>query len=253
MKKLTLVLAASTALISAPALAADLRMPVKAPAAYAPAPYFSWTGCYIGAHGGGGFGDKRLRDPATDIRIFSFDVDGGLAGGQVGCDWQTGAFVLGVEGSASWANITGNGADLPTGVLIRAHSDADFIGTATARIGWAFGQSLLYVKGGGAWVHEDYRLTVIPAPFTGTEIARGDTTHTGWTVGAGFEYAFTPNWSLKVEYNYIDVSRDRVDFTFTPAFGGGACCSADIDQRIHVVKAGVNWRFNFGGPVVAAY
>jgi outer membrane immunogenic protein len=252
MKKLTLVLSAATALISAPALAADLgRMPVKAPVV-APVPYFSWTGCYIGAHGGGGWGRKRVFDPAppagTGVELFNFDVDGGLAGGQVGCDWQMGGFVLGVEGAASWANISGSGLDLPTGVLLRTRAEADFIATATARIGWAFDRALLYVKGGGAWVNDEYRVSV--PLLADLVVARGDHTHTGWTVGGGLEWAFTPNWSAKIEYNYIDVGRDRVTLNLVP---GPGTLIADVDQRMHIVKAGINYRFNFGGPVVASY
>jgi outer membrane immunogenic protein len=248
MKKLTLVLTAVAGLVSAPALAADLgRMPVKAPVV-APISYFNWSGCYIGVHGGGGFGEKRVFDPPTGVELFRFDTDGALAGGQIGCDWQVGGFVLGFEGSGSWANISGSGLDLPTGVLLRTRAEAEFIATATGRIGWAFDRALLYVKGGGAWVGDDYRVTVpILADLL---IARGDHTHAGWTVGAGLEWAFTPNWSIKIEYNYIDVGRDRVTLNLVP---GPGTLIADVDQQLHIIKAGLNWRFNFGGPVVASY
>ncbi len=158
MKTLALVVAASTTMLAAPALAADLRMPVKAPVV-APAPYFNWSGCYVGVHGGGAWGDKRaFIAPPSGAPIFAFDTSGGLAGGQAGCDFQTGAFVFGLEGSASWASISGSGNDLFTGGISRLNAEAEWIATATARIGWAFGQTLLYAKGGGAWVHDHYRL-----------------------------------------------------------------------------------------------
>jgi outer membrane immunogenic protein len=267
MKKLTLVLAAATALVSAPALAADLRMPVKAPAAVAPVPYFNWSGCYIGAHGGGAWGDKRWRDPAV-LGGFEFarhDVDGFLAGGQVGCDWQTGAFVFGVEGSASWADLSGSSLDLlsPGGITLRDHSKVDFLGTITGRIGWAWDRTLLYVKGGGAVAHDRFRATCDNVVLAGTACTgqpagtlfySSDDSRWGWTVGAGIEWAFTPNWSAKLEYNYMDFGRERFDFGGGRfAALGGTVASFDIEQRIHVVKAGINYRFNFGGPLVASY
>jgi outer membrane immunogenic protein len=256
MKKLTFVLAASTALISAPALAADLRMPVKAPAAYAPAPYFNWSGCYIGVHGGGGWGDKRVIDPVLGVDFARHDISGGLAGGQVGCDFQSGAFVFGIEGSGSWADLSGDSLDL-VGVGLRARSQVDFLGTVTGRIGYAFDRTLLYVKGGGAVADDRYRATcvdLVGACFgtglaVGDTFARADETRWGWLVGAGIEWAFTPNWSAKIEYNYMDFGRERVTFSTVPA----GTAAFDIDQQVHVVKAGINYRFNFGGPVVAAY
>jgi outer membrane immunogenic protein len=180
----------------------------------------------------------------------------------VGCDWQSGAFVFGVEGSASWADISGSSLDLlsPGGVVLRDHSKVDFIGTFTGRIGWAWDRTLLYVKGGGAVVNDRLRATcdnvVILSACTGqavgTQFYSSDDTRWGWVVGAGLEYAFTPNWSAKIEYNFMDFGRERFDFR-GPIFPAGAVASFDIDQHIHVVKAGINYRFNFGGPVMASY
>jgi outer membrane immunogenic protein len=255
MKTLALVVAASTTVLVAPALAADLRMPVKAPVV-APAPYFNWSGCYIGAHGGGGWGEKRVFDPILAGDLALHDVSGALAGGQVGCDFQTGAFVFGIEGSASWADINGDSLDL-LGLGLRAHSQIDFLGTFTGRIGWAWDRTLLYVKGGGAVADERYRATCSTllgaclgtGLLVGDTLARADETRWGWLVGAGIEWAFMPSWSIKLEYNFMDFGRERVDF----ALAGGGTAAFDIDQHVHVVKAGINWRFNFGGPVVASY
>lgn len=234
MKKLALALASATALISAPALAADLgRMPVRAPVAYAPAPGFNWSGCYLGVHGGGGWGDKRWAG------FGSHDISGGMAGGQIGCDWQTGTFVFGVEGSASWADLTGSHVEVGTGLNDR--SRVDFLGTVTGRVGWAWDRTLLYVKGGAAVADDEYRTTTA----AGALFNRADHSRWGWLVGAGVEWAFAPSWSAKLEYNFMDFGRENVNFTggFTTA----------IDQQVHVVKAGINYRFNWGGPVMAAY
>jgi outer membrane immunogenic protein len=260
MKKLAFVLASAAALASGPALAADLSRPIYKAPVIAAAPYFNWSGCYIGVHGGGGWGQKRWRDPAlANFEFSNHDISGGLVGGQIGCDFQTGAFVFGVEGSGSWADITGSSLDIlsPGGVTLRDHSRIDAIGTFTGRIGWAWDRTLLYVKGGGAVVGDRFRATCEVAVGgcagfpVGSTFASANDTRFGWLVGAGIEYAFTPNWSVKLEYNYMDFGRENATFS-GPVFAG-APFDFNIDQRVHVVKAGINYRFNWGGPIMAAY
>jgi outer membrane immunogenic protein len=255
------VTAAAAMVLPLAAQAADL--PVKAPIYKAPPPVavFSWTGCYIGGHGGWSFGHKQWSDPAVGGFVFAeHDVDGGMAGGQIGCDYQTGSFVFGIEGSASWADITGDSLDAlsPGGNTLRDHSKIDFIGTIAGRLGWAWDRTLLYVKGGGAVVNDSFRATCDQAvgacaglPIGTTFASSQDNTRWGWLVGAGIEYAFTNNWSAKVEYNYMDFGRDSVTFA-GPIFAGPAF-PFDIDQHVHVVKGAINYRFNWGGPVVARY
>ncbi len=72
----------------------------------------------------------------------------------------------------------------------------------------------------------------------------GDSTRGGWTVGAGWEYAFAPNWSAKIEYNYMDFGSSSP--TFTSA--AGATTSFNIDQTAHLALFGINYRFG-GNPV----
>ena len=257
MKKLQFAIVGAATLLSAPALAADLRMPMKAPMS-AMVTSFNWSGCYVGVHGGGASGQKRVVD-AVGVDFAAHDIDGWLAGGQIGCDWQMGGgFVFGVEGSASWADITGNSLDL-VGSGLRAHSTVDFLGTFTGRIGWAFDQVLLYVKGGGAVANDRHRATcdtLLGACFlaglaVGDTFASVDQSRWGWLIGGGIEWAFSPSWSAKVEYNYMDFGRERLDFAVVPGAGGGTQ-PFDIDQHIHVIKVGINYRFNWGGGAVAA-
>jgi len=94
-------------------------------------------------------------------------------------------------------------------------------------------RTLLYVKAGGAWARDVYTITA-----TGFFAETSDT-NWGWTVGAGLEYGMTPNWSLKLEYNYLSFDTQRV--TFVPNTGGPF--DRDVDQTIHVLKAGINYRF----------
>jgi outer membrane immunogenic protein len=227
MKTLILASGALIAIAAAsPASAADL--PARMPAYKAPiAPVaFSWTGCYIGAHIGGGFGEKRWSN--AGVEFANHNTDGFLGGGQIGCNYQTGQFVFGVEGDASWADLTGSSNDVFDAGTTE-HSKVDFLGTLTGRAGIAYDRALFYVKGGGAWAHDKFRAEDAFTTIT------ADQTRWGWTVGAGIEYAFAPNWSAKVEYDFMDFGKKSVTFDF-----GGV---ADIDQQVHAVKVGVNYKF----------
>jgi outer membrane immunogenic protein len=244
-----------SALIAAPATAADLRrpMPVKAPAAPVITVY-SWTGCYIGGHVGYAWGKKKISDPVTGIEFddFHHDVDGFIAGGQIGCNWQSDRWVFGIEGQASWANLEGEAAI--SGVTAGYNgfrTEIDVIGSIAGRIGYAFGatgQTLIFVKGGAAFVHEQYFTTGVPALTFGSE----SDAHLrwGWMVGGGFEQALGgSNWSFKAEYNYNHFG----DKTHDLCNAAGVCDAFEIRQRIHLVKVGLNYRFGGGGPVVARY
>jgi outer membrane immunogenic protein len=223
MRRLTLaILAASGIALSATAAsAADLgRAPVyKAPPAPAPVAY-NWTGLYIGGHLGYGWGTDGFSDPT--VGTGDIDVDGFLAGAQLGYNWQVGSWVFGLEGDWSWSNGDGSVAG-PLGSTFTA--DRNWYATATARVGYAWENWLWYVKGGAAWADTDYSL-VIP----GVIAASGGDTRSGWTVGAGVEWALAGNWSAKVEYNYLDFSDESI-------------AGASFDSQNHLVKVGLNYRF----------
>jgi outer membrane immunogenic protein len=228
MKKLFLASAALVAIAAgSPTFAADLpaRMPAyKAPIAAPVA--FSWTGCYLGAHIGGGFGEKRWS--SGGVEFANHNTDGFIGGGQLGCNYQTGQFVFGVEGDASWADLTGSSIDTlnPT---VTTRSKVDFLATATGRAGIAYDRALFYVKGGAAWAHDKFSTDSLGGTFS------ADQTRWGWTVGAGIEYAFAPNWSAKVENNFMDFDKKTVNGIFA--------IPVDIDQNIHAVKVGINYKF----------
>jgi outer membrane immunogenic protein len=245
--------------------AADLprKMPVKAVPVAVP---FSWTGFYVGAHGGGGWGNNDWQDfvdplnptNATPGPDASYNMSGALAGGQIGYNWQTGWTVFGIEADASWADIKGSGNNapqvfagfpsggVPTCMQMQADgcsSKIEALGTITGRVGAAFDHTLLYVKGGAAWGITKHTVGGVGLVGLGIGPISASTSETrwGWTIGAGVEYAFAANWSVKAEYNYIDLGTERVNFVYQPTQFFGA--SANLEQVLHVAKAGVNYRF----------
>lgn len=231
-------------------------MPIKAPAV-APAA-FSWTGFYIGVHGGAGWGTKTWRDAFFDTDtgpgpqfdpgpLGSYNVNGFIAGGQIGYNWQAGWVLFGIEADASWANL--KGGNFCIAETNQCSSEVKAFGTITGRLGGIFlDRALLYVKGGAAWVHEEHTLSLF---FDGPDVDIATTnskTRWGWTVGTGIEVAFTANWSGKIEYNYLDFGKGSIDFSYPTQ---DLIVHFPIDQNLHVVKFGVNYRW--GAPLVARY
>lgn len=241
-----------SALLATPVMAADLgarRMPVKA----APAPVvavFDWTGCYVGGHAGYAWGKKR-NETLLELPEFRHDVDGLIIGGQVGCNlWQRDRWVFGIEGQVSWANVDG---DVPYNPNITIgpsgfRTEIDMLGSIAARFGYAFGatgQTLVFVKGGAAFVHEQLFLT---GPIASVNWQTDNDLRWGWMIGGGFEHALNRNWSFKGEYNYNQFGKDAHQFCNIVS---GSCTDLEIRQHVHLVKFGINYRF--GGPLVARY
>jgi outer membrane immunogenic protein len=229
MKKFLLGTVAVVALGLSPAVAADMRMPVKAPAQVY-APIYNWTGLYLGLHAGYGFGgNSNLGLPGFSGN----DGDGFLGGAQIGFDYQFAPnWVAGIEGQISWVD-GDNSWTAPGFALTR---QADWLGSLTGRLGYTWGPGMLYIKGGAAWTNDDYTLLIggVPGAFTG-----GGSNSTGWTLGAGLEYMFAPSWSAKFEYQYYDFGNTTL---VGPApFATGV----SVDNNIHTVKLGVNYRFNW--------
>lgn len=239
------------------ASAAD--MAVKARPMVAPAPIFSWTGCFIGgAVGGGWHHTDTQREAIGNVAVTGDwgrgDASGFVGGGQVGCDYQTGNWVFGIQGQGLWADLSerhnqidGSFGNLGLGIL---DTKLDWIATLTGRIGYAVTpQTLLYVRGGGAWKRDRITLFGPGAAFT-SETA--DVNFNGWTVGGGIEYMVTQNISLFGEANYA--SFDRKSFLFAP--GPGLVCPCDtVSHRQDVTTAlfGVNFRWGPTPAVVAKY
>jgi outer membrane immunogenic protein len=210
------------------ALAADLPVR-KAPPAPVYVPY-NWNGWYVGAHVGYGWGDKDWSDPIflTPLGTFNHDFNGWLGGFQLGWNYQTGNWLWGIEGDWAWTGIDGTGTDV---TAFGFKADMDWLATLTARVGITNDRWLWYIKGGGAWAKETFSVS-LPAGFSASE------TRSGWTVGLGVEYAWGGNWTSKLEYNYIDFRDRNIAFDIPT--------TANIDQKVHIVKVGLNYKFDWG-------
>jgi outer membrane immunogenic protein len=241
MKKILLALAAlATVGAASPALGADLggRYYNKAPA-FAPPP-LSWTGFYIGGHVGGAFNGSNDFSGLV-LSDYSARVLGGV---QAGADLQFApSWVVGLEGQYSWLGNGGLNAAFPGGFVYTSNQRG--IGSITGRFGYTWGQGLVYVKGG--YAYSDNRDTLTFAGVPVAFILDGNHRN-GYTVGAGLEYMFAPNWSAKGEYMYYDFgSTHFVSPGPLVPFG-----NFRFDE--HTFKVGVNYRFSFGGgPAVARY
>jgi outer membrane immunogenic protein len=219
-----LLAAASLLILSQAASAADMTRPVyKAPPPAAPV--WSWTGLYIGGHLGGSWADETAFYPALAVSN-GLDPSGFIGGGQIGYNWQFHPnWLVGIEGDFSATNAD---ASRITGVTTTA-VDHNWYGTLAGRLGYTQGQWMIYGKGGGAWMDADYRTTIGAASST-----VGDT-RGGWMAGVGIEWMFAPQWSAKVEYNYLDFGSTTYTFPTTGV-------AANIDTQVNLLKVGINYK-----------
>ena len=262
MKKFWLATVGLLALgMAAPASAADLaaRPYVKAPPAPVVAIY-DWSGFYIGADGGGGWSHKcwdvtSFRGPVAPFREGCHDATGGVVGGQIGYRWQSAGWVFGLEAQGDWADLKGSNVSvfIPNWTN---NSKIEAFGLFTGQVGYAWNNVLWYVKGGAAVTDDKYRGTVTA---TGALFDSASETRWGGVVGTGLEYGFAPNWSVAVEYDHLFMGNHSRNFTSTGVLGaavvpvGGVFRTDSIRQDVDLITARINYRFNWGGPVVGKY
>jgi outer membrane immunogenic protein len=260
--------------------AADLTPAYKAPVA-AVAPVATWTGFYIGGNVGYGWdtGSTGVSARSTDPVLapvlaallaggsfptaLSTSAKGVIGGGQAGYNWQMSQWLFGLEADIQGSGIRGTATQALTPALFDATSTGvtksiDWFGTARARLGvLATPQWLLYATGGLAYGQTNTSFNTTDVPFgcvaAATICANGSSSsvRAGWTVGAGTEAMLGANWSVKVEYLYIDLGRSSVD---TPASTVPAIIfTTSTAFRDQIVRVGLNYHFDMGGPVVARY
>ena len=242
MKKILFLGVCAFALCGAPVLAAD--MPTRPVYQTFPelVPIFSWTGCYIGGNVGGAWARAELNDSVTGNNLSNPNGSGWAAGGQFGCDVQIENAVFGFEAMWDGSDAKGTRSDAFNAGFSNTTKLRGF-GTLTGRIGYAVDHSLFYVKAGGAWAETSTQIT---GPLASESHS---TNGSGWIVGGGWEYAFTPNWSMKIEYDYMSFGDHSTTYAFIPE-------TVQLQNRsVQTVLVGLNLRFGDWGtaPVIAKY
>jgi outer membrane immunogenic protein len=234
MRKRIAALVAIAASVGAVQSVSAADIPARAPVYKSPAAVvaYNWSGLYVGGNVGAG----RQRNCWTFLTGF---VDEGchsdtavVAGGQVGVNWQAGTWVFGLEASGNWANLKGSSFSTGFPTFVN-ESLTDFIGLFTGRVGVAWNNTLVYVKGGAALTDNEYRAF---DTVTASGVSHVSDLRWGWTVGGGVEYGFAPNWSAAVEYNYVDTGSKDEGVPSDNVFDR-------ITQRIHMATLRVNYRF----------
>jgi outer membrane immunogenic protein len=247
MKRFLLGSVGLAAMIAGPAMAAD--MPLKAPP---PVAIFSWTGCYVGAHVGGKSGRVSPITAGANTggvapgtaTSGSITMSGALGGGQIGCNYQVGTWVFGIEGDGSV--VQSDGQRIETNFPgFRVQTTEHWLATARGRLGYAQDKWLLYVTGGGAWAELQ---TTNYAPVGGLAAIQKNTL-SGWTVGVGAEYALGYGWSIKGEYLYMEFGSSTFFTPTTPV----ALTEFNVKLRQSVARFGMNYKCDWAGPVVAKY
>ena len=225
MKKLGFLSATMLIVLSSVGFAADLPSK-KAPAVMADGPLaFSWTGAYVGASVGIGADHSTFDYQTPNVPS---NGNGSLFGIQAGYNYQMGSFVAGLEANADIVNIRGS-APCP-GPSYGCRHNETFNGALRGRLGFAGDRFLAYVTGGVAFANIRERAV------NSTLVSFGQTKGTtGWTLGAGVEYAFTNHWSVGLEYAYSSYGAKKY------IIDGGTVIKAKVHSN--VVKVGVNYHF----------
>ena len=257
MKKLLLGTVGLAAL-AVPALAADMGV-VRRPVAYVAAT--NWTGCYVGGDVGDSWGThdgysatgattqvtSGVPVPAGTPISGSFNTSGFTGGFYGGCNYQVGVWVFGVEGE--WSNVNNEGQSFeftpprPLGTLWVDSAKERWFVTARGRLGYAVDKWLLYATGGAAWTKIDGSEFLLTNAATAT--LQSDH-RTGWTVGAGVEYALPYGWLIRSEYLYMQFDSYN---TFTSGPFGTAAFSNQSTGKLtnNIWRAGLAYKFDFYG------
>ncbi|TYC64326.1 porin family protein [Rhodobacterales bacterium] len=204
------------------------------PAGDVPSTSINWTGAHVGANVGYGWGNADASNVKVGGQSYNYtgsnpDPDGFMGGVQVGYDYQfTNGVVLGVETDFSFSGLEDKNEE-------NDEVSVKYLGTARARLGYAFGRFLPYATAGLAYGQGEFESYYQQNNTT----YKDENWQVGWTAGAGADYAITENVSLKLEYLYTDLG----DATYEITNPDGWRISSDIDSSFNTVKVGLNYRF----------
>ncbi|MFY9694069.1 MAG: outer membrane protein [Xanthobacteraceae bacterium] len=206
----------------------------QAPAAYIPVapPVYNWAGFYVGINGGWGFGNATWTSPLGS----GSDADnGGVIGGTLGVNFQTGSFVFGVEGDWDYSGINTGTSGSVCNISGTCQTGNTWLSTLRGRAGYAWDRVLLYLTAGGVFGN-------VQATLNGVTTTK---TQEGWTAGLGVEYALSQNWTAKLEYLYADLGSTTANCSSAAclAANAGNPLNASVSLTDSLVRVGVNYKF----------
>ncbi|MDP4594236.1 MAG: porin family protein [Beijerinckiaceae bacterium] len=232
--------------------AADLpaRSEAPAPAPIIAPPIFTWTGFYMGANAGVGFGRQRpgftVAPAGTSFpNLARGNATGGIIGLQAGYNWQIGAMVLGLETDIQYNGMRKSFGPVALigGGTASGSNRASWYGTLRPRIGYAFDRTLIFATGGLAYGTMRNRLTAVDGAGN-TFTIPGGKTRVGWTLGAGVEHAFTDNITAKLQYDYVDLGRKGdTAAVFNAGLPTGSTAASRNRNAFHTIRLGLNYKF----------
>jgi outer membrane immunogenic protein len=228
---------ALTSALALPATSADWYRSPDAPGGYKDAPYaaVTWAGPYVGVNAGGGWGESS--DQLANTNPYGgLQPSGGFGGLQVGYNWQKFGYaplVLGLEADIQGASLDGEGQDGAGGSY---RSRLEVFGTVRGRAGYAIDRSLFYLTGGLAYGSVKNEAVALGGDFV------ANTTSVGYVLGAGVEYRFSPSFSIKGEYQYLNFGTNTpVDISGNGLGTYGSNGGSVRDDAYHTVRLGLNY------------
>ncbi len=251
MRRLLVVIALATTMFGINQISYAADLPVKAPAYKAPAPValYNWNGFYVGGNFGYGWDaiDTASTNVATgDVTNTSSNRNGIFGGGQVGYNWQFDPkFLLGIEGDIDGADLTGSHDSCASTGCSHSEGKEDWFATLRGRVGFVQNNWLFFATGGVAWLHGSTTRTIVSVtnPANIALVGQSSTasgTDAGWTVGGGIDWGIAPNWSVNLEYRYMDVKTSRV-FTYSLPT---ATRDNDGTDKISTVRISLDYHFH---------
>ena len=248
--------------------AADMAVKAPSPPPMAPAPYFNWTGFYIGGNVGGGWSNvsstgSTTAGGGTSSFSSSGNASGVVGGGQIGANYEFPSnWVIGFEADIDGSSLSGSGtgcattaAGVTTGCVTSSAKLNDF-GTVRGRLGYAANNVLFYGTGGWAWSQSSTTSAGTCAgpgcpttslPFTGGGASASTTATNGWAAGAGIEWAFTRNWIARVEYLHLQFNGVGQSFTASGTVAGvpgTLTTNTSSNTGIDIARVGLSYLFH---------